>query len=213
MSLSSGLMSNIKNNVLTLKEELKDSLAKVIAISKTYTVAQVKELYDNGISDFGENRVEELFNKKSELSDYNITWHFVGNLQSNKVKKVINEIDYLHSLDRLSVAKEINKYRKTPLKCFIQVNIAEEESKSGIKLADLSSFLINLKKYDKIIVVGFMAMGVLNDLEKTEFVFKELAKLANKTSYKELSMGMSDDYLLAVKYGATFLRIGRMLVR
>ncbi len=205
-------MSNIKDNVIKLKKDLKENI-EIVAVSKTYSIDQVKELYLNGINNFGENRVEELLFKKEQLKDLDIKWHFVGNLQSNKVKNVINEIDYLHSLDRISVAKEINKRREEPLKCFIQLNISEEETKSGIKLADLSSFLNSLKKYDKIVIVGFMAMGVLNDLVKTEEVFKKLADLSKKMSYKELSMGMSDDYLLAIKHGATFIRIGRMLVR
>ncbi len=213
MSLSLDLMSNIKENVLKLHREISNHNVTIVAVSKTYSLREVRELYDQGITNFGENRVEELLSKKEQLSDLRINWHFVGNLQSNKVKKVINSIDFLHSLDRLSVAKEINKYRDQPLRCFIQVNISQEESKSGIKLSELPSFINSLKKYDKILVVGFMTMGVINDLVKTEEVFKQLTKLTETIPYKELSMGMSDDYQLAIKHGATFIRIGRMLVR
>ncbi len=206
-------MSNLTNNVFLLNEELKGNNVKVVAISKTYTIDQVRTLYNLGIKDFGENRSNLLLEKKEELKDLDITWHFVGHLQSNKVKEVINEIDYLHSLERLSLAKAINKHRLTPLKCFIQVNIVKEESKHGVYLEDLITFINNLKKYDKIEIVGFMAMGVNNDLSQTEKIFKKISEISKLTNYHELSMGMSDDYKLALKYNTTFIRVGRMLVR
>lgn len=206
-----GSMSNILNNLTKLKKSLTDNVT-LVAISKTYTTDNVKELYSYGVTNFGENRSSELLRKKSLLSDLTINWHFVGSLQSNKVKEVINEIDYLHSLDRLSLVKTINKYRSKPLKCFIQVNVLKEETKSGLFLEDLDNFINSLKNYDKIDVIGFMAMGVLNDLEKTAVVFKTLKDLSLKYNLKELSMGMTDDYKLALNYQTTFIRIGRLLV-
>lgn len=204
MAMSSSLdsMSKYKELLAKLKGQV------VVVASKYFEVSYMETLYEEGARDFGENKTNELLKKKALFTHDDITWHFIGSLQTNKVKQVINEIDYLHSLDRLSLAKSIQQHRINPLPCFIQLNIAEEPQKSGIILSELKQFMDSLRKYDKIIVVGFMAMGVFNDLEKTKAIFQTMKSLKN--GYK-LSMGMSDDYHLALKYDTDYIRIGSKL--
>ncbi len=203
MAMSSILGSMSK--YLNLLKEVGN--VKVIVASKYMSISNMQNLYNDGARDFGENRVDELLDKINNLPN-DITWHFIGSLQTNKVKKMINKIDYLHSLDRISLAKSIQKYRIEPLNCFIQINFTKENHKSGIFVEDLKEFMNSLNKYDKIIVVGLMTMGVHDDLVLTEKIFSQM--LALKNSYK-LSMGMSDDYKLALKYQADYLRIGSLL--
>lgn len=181
----------------------------IVCASKYFDGPQLRTIYSQGFHDFGENRTHILLERKKELNDLSIIWHFIGHLQSNKVKTIINEIDYLHTLDRLSLAKAIQKYRETPLKCFIQVNLTEESQKSGVDPDNLPDFLLELKKYDKIEVIGFMTMGKLDDKVVTERAFKQLKALQDIYQLPSLSMGMTDDYELAIQHGTTHLRIGR----
>jgi PLP dependent protein len=183
--------------------------ATIICASKYFDVQEMKAIYEKGYTHFGENRVQDLLKKQKDLANYDITWHFIGHLQTNKVKDMINHIDYLHTLDRLKLANMIEAYRNQEIKCFIQVNISEESQKNGILLKDLPHFLNEIKKYDKIKIVGFMTIGVENDLEMTDHVFKKVYELAQNLNLKELSIGMSDDYEVALKYNPTYLRLGR----
>ncbi|HOI85309.1 MAG TPA: YggS family pyridoxal phosphate-dependent enzyme [Acholeplasmataceae bacterium] len=183
--------------------------AKVICASKYFDASQIRKLYHKGVYDFGENRVQDMLKKMDELSDLPITWHFIGHLQTNKVKDMINTIDVLHTLDRLSLAELIQKYRKEPLPCFVQVNTTEEDQKSGITVDNLDQFLIEIKKYDKIEIIGLMTMGKDQDEVKTDQAFALLDQLASRHHLTYRSMGMTDDYELAIKHHATHLRIGR----
>ena len=180
-----------------------------ICASKYFTVTEMRLLYEKHVFHFGENRAQDFMKKQQELSDLSIVWHFIGHLQSNKVKQMINDIDYLHTLDRMSLAEAIQKYRKTPLDCFIQVNLTEENQKSGLFVHDLDKFLLEIKNYDKINIVGFMTIGKDDDLIETEHAFQKLDDLANTYQLPYRSMGMSNDYELAIKHHATHLRIGR----
>ena len=166
----------------------------------------MRELYKLGITHFGESGWQ-LLKKQEELKDLNITWHFIGSLQSNKVRSIINKISYLHSLERKSLAKAIQKYRDEPLKCFIQLNLANESTKSGLSSSKLPTFYQNIKNYDKIKPIGLMQMGVYDNLELTENIYKEALRLNKEYNFKELSMGMSDDYLLAVKMAQHLLEL------
>lgn len=180
----------------------------LICASKYFNAPEIEKLHRLGIQHFGENRVQDLLYKKQALSHLDLTWHFIGHLQTNKVKQLINEIDYLHTLDRISLAENIQKYAQGVKKCFIQVNLTKEEQKSGLFQENLTQFINDIQKYDKINVIGLMTIGVYQDLEKTEDAFKLLNELAKKHQLPYLSMGMSDDYELAIKHGATHLRIG-----
>lgn len=185
---------------------------QVICASKYVTALEMKEIYHAGIRHFGENHAQVLLEKKQQLSDLPICWHFIGHLQTNKVKKLIHEIDYLHSLDSIKLAKEIQKYRETPLKCFIEVNVAKDMNKNGVFIDALDDFLKELENYDKIKIVGFMAMGVDEDLSATQHVFETLHALKKHYSVQYLSMGMTNDYELALSVGTNFVRIGRKFV-
>lgn len=206
-------MSNYEQNLTEIRSNFKKSKARIICASKYIEADSIRELYHLGITDFGENRTDALLNKKEALKDLNITWHFIGHLQSNKVKSIINEIDYLHSLDSLKLAKLIQTYREKPLKCFIEINVLEDIKKTGIYEEYLDELIQKLKKYDKIELVGFMAMGKQNNLSKTDEVFKRVNLLKKYYKLPELSIGMSDDYQIAIENGATMVRIGRLLVK
>ncbi len=203
----------------TVKEEATSQT--IIAATKYVGVDTIKELYDEGITNIGENRVKDFLEKYEVLHDLDIKWHFIGHLQSKKVKKVINKIDYLHSLDRENLAEEIQKYRSLPLKCFVEVNISEEASKYGLNPEDVVSFCQTMTKYDRINIIGLMGMAELTDDEdtiKSQFTklldLREEIKIALPHSDIEaLSMGMSNDYKIAIGCGATHLRIGSILFR
>ena len=207
-----------KANVLKLLEEI-DSQT-IVAATKYVDAQDILALVELGIHHIGENRVDAFLEKFSLLHDLDITWHFIGHLQSKKVKKVINKIDYLHALDRDSLALEIQKHRKLPLNCFIEVNISEEESKYGLHVNEVYSFCEKLKSYDKIHIVGLMGMAKLTDDEiEIKKEFNKLVVLKNDLNKKlhlnlqYLSMGMSNDYKIAIEEGSTHLRLGSILFR
>lgn len=157
--------------------------------------------------------MQDLIRKKADLSDLDITWHFIGHLQTNKVKDVIEHVSYLHTLDRIKLAKAIEKYAARPLNCFIQVNMTKENQKSGIEPEKLEQFLGEIENYDKIKVIGLMTIGKAQDEKATGEAFKGLSEWASRLGLSYLSMGMSDDYDIALKYGATHLRIGRKFLK
>jgi pyridoxal phosphate enzyme (YggS family) len=180
-----------------------------ICASKYFNTEEMNVLLSKGVFHFGENRAQDLLRKKKEISDPKIIWHFIGHLQTNKVKDLINEIDYLHTLDRISLAESIQKYASKKISCFIQVNLTDEDQKSGILAANLEHFLLETKKYDKIEIIGLMTIGKDDDPLSTEIAFKKCHELSVKFDLPYLSMGMSNDYELAIKHHATHLRIGR----
>ncbi len=190
----------------------------IVMASKYIEVKDYQPFIDAGIKDFGESRVESFIEKYPSLKAYPITHHFLGTLQTKKVKKCINEIDCLHSLDRLKLAKEIQKRRDKPLPCFIQVNISNEGQKHGITPTRVPGFLEELKAYDNIKVIGLMGMAELtDDRDQIADQFDTLKQLLTrlKKAYPEikyLSMGMTNDYPIALEKGATHLRLGRVLL-
>lgn len=181
----------------------------IVCASKYFSAEEMRKIYTLGYHDFGENKVQDFLQKKAMLSDLDITWHFIGHLQTNKVKSMINEINFLHTLDSIHLAETIQKYREIPLNCFIQLNLTEEDQKSGVLAANLDHFMNEMKKYDKIKPVGFMTMGKLDDPKKTAYAFELLSSLAQSYHLPFKSMGMTDDYDIAIKYQSTHLRIGR----
>lgn len=190
----------------------------LVAATKYVDANEMKILFNNGISNFGENRVDAFLDKYEALKDLDISWHFIGHLQRNKAKEVINKIDYLHSLDSLKLADEIEKYRITPLNTFVEVSINLEESKNGVPYYELEDFIKSLLKYKKINLVGLMMMTIKISEDK-ENQFAKLVELRNKIEKSlnikipYLSMGMSEDYEYAIKEGATHIRLGRILFK
>ena len=191
----------------------------LVAATKYVDASEIKTLYKNGVKNYGENRVDSFLMKYDSLKDYSdIKWHFIGHLQRNKAKEVINKIDYLHSLDSLKLAEIIEKERTTPLNVFVEVSINLEESKNGVPYYEVEDFIKSLLKYKKINLVGLMCMTIkVSDDKDNQFhKLKNLRdELEEKLNIKLpcLSMGMSDDYLLAIKEGATHIRLGRILFK
>ena len=191
----------------------------LVAATKYVDASEIKTLYKNGVKNYGENRVDSFLMKYDSLKDYSdIKWHFIGHLQRNKAKEVINKIDYLHSLDSLKLAEIIEKERTTPLNVFVEVSINLEESKNGVPYYEVEDFIKSLSKYKKINLVGLMCMTIKvsddkdNQFHKLKTLRDELEKKLN-IKLPCLSMGMSDDYLLAIKEGATHIRLGRILFK
>lgn len=191
---------------------------KIVAATKYVDACEMKKLLEVGINNFGENRVDAFLSKYEELKDLDICWHFIGHLQRNKANKIINKIDYLHSLDSLELAKLINKNRNTPLNCFIEVSINLEENKNGVDYNNIDEFIKEVLKLENINVVGLMMMTIkYSNEEELNSQFKALSDLKNKLEIKHnikipyLSMGMSDDYKEAINNGATHIRLGRIL--
>ncbi|ERJ13609.1 YggS family pyridoxal phosphate-dependent enzyme [Haloplasma contractile] len=221
---------DLKRNIEALKKEVDEMCTslnlrrkiEIVAATKYVSSEIISKLYYNGIKHVGENRVNVFLEKYDRLHDLDLTWHFIGSLQSKKVKKVINKVDYLHSLDRESLAVAIEKHAVKKVKCFVQVNTSEENSKHGLLYTEALSFIKKLRDYQKIEVVGLMTMAPLTDdeeiIKNTFSRLKELQeeiqtlKLEN-VPCKELSMGMSNDYLMAIEEGATYLRIGSRLFK
>ena len=193
-----------------LEEQKINFTPKVIAVSKTFELEKILPLIEYGHLDYGENKVQEAIDKWSEIKKkkQNIKLHLIGKLQTNKVKHAIKLFDYIHSLDSIKLAKKISdeqlKQNKN-LKLFIQVNIGNEEQKSGIKIDQIKD-LITLSKQLNLNVIGLMCIPPAN--EEPEKYFKEIKSLNQKFNLKEISMGMSSDYLEAVENFSTYLRIG-----
>ncbi|MCQ2799874.1 MAG: YggS family pyridoxal phosphate-dependent enzyme [Bacilli bacterium] len=204
-------------NLKQLLSEI-DSKVVVCAATKYVDGKDSLKLLSYGINNFAENRVDAFLKKHEALKDYDIKWHFIGHLQSNKAKLVANKIDYLHSLDSLKLARIINENRDTPLDCFVEVSINGEESKDGIKPEDALEFVKEAMKFKNIHIVGLMMMSVkYSDHESLMSQFTKLVNLKkeieNEFSIKipYLSMGMSNDYKEAIEAGATHVRLGRIL--
>ena len=196
----------------TLKEKLNNAnIPTVIAVSKTFPISEVLPLINHGHEHFGENKVQEAIEKWSSIkSDFKqIKLHMIGSLQSNKVKYVLPLFDYIHSLDSLKLAEKISKEQKKikkRLKIFIQINIGQEIQKSGIEIEYLEEFYkICVTKLD-LEVVGLMCLPPKNNNGLQYFL--EMKNLCSKIGVKELSMGMSNDYIEASNNGSTFVRIG-----
>jgi pyridoxal phosphate enzyme (YggS family) len=192
----------------------------IVAVTKSVSVLRTQEAIHAGLLHLGENRPDGLLTKKEAVKS-DAKWHFIGSLQTRKVKQVINYIDVLHSLDRISLAEEIQKRANKVIDCFVQVNVSGEEAKHGIALKDVDSFLVSLQPYDKIRVIGLMTMAPNTEEEQiVRSVFSRLKdtqqKIARNNYFHapctELSMGMSNDFEIAIEEGATYVRIGTALV-
>lgn len=194
----------------------------VIAVTKYVSNERTQEAVQAGIKHLGENRVEGLLDKQDALKEeQQLEWHFIGTLQSRKVKDVINCIDYIHSLDRISIAQEIEKRSLHPVNCFVQVNVSSEESKHGLSPNEVIPFIKKLEAFPKVRVIGLMTMAPFTEEESTlRECFKRLREIRDTIQdmglshapCKELSMGMSNDFEIAIEEGATFIRIGTSLV-
>ena len=198
----------IKSNIASVKT---DKLVNIIAISKTFSMEHIQPLIKHGHTHFGENKVQEAIAKWSGNinENNNIALHMVGKLQTNKAKDAVKIFDFIHSLDNKRLADSLAKHQtslKKNLKYFIQVNIGNEMQKSGIPVGELDPFYNYCKNEINLNVIGLMVIPP-NDNNPGKY-FKSLNELNNSLALNDLSMGMSVDYLEAVKNGATFVRVG-----
>ena len=208
MSIIIQRFEKIKENISKFKRNTKPN---IIAVSKTFDFDYIKPLILHGHNHFGENKVQEAEKKWSDVrvKNHNLKLHMVGRLQSNKAKKAVEVFDYIHSLDNEKLAKVISSHEKKinkKLKYFIQVNIGDESQKSGVAVKDLNNFFMLCVKELELNIIGLMIIPP-ND-SNAEKYFKNINKLNTSLNLRELSMGMSQDYHLALKHNATFIRIG-----
>ncbi|MGN1386355.1 MAG: YggS family pyridoxal phosphate-dependent enzyme [Bacillus sp. (in: firmicutes)] len=219
----------VEDNFSAVKEKIKQACErsgrneeeiKVIAVTKYVSIERTQEAIDAGIHHIGENRIEGLREKQNAVSGQ-ADWHFIGSLQTRKVKDVVAHADYVHSLDRLSLAKEIQKRAAGPVRCFVQVNVSGEESKHGMAPEEVIPFIEELASMDRIIVVGLMTMAPFTEDEQVlRSCFKKLKDLQLQVKSlelphapcEELSMGMSNDFEIAIEEGSTCIRVGTALV-
>ncbi|MEC5422774.1 YggS family pyridoxal phosphate-dependent enzyme [Virgibacillus sp. C22-A2] len=192
----------------------------LIGVTKYVTIERTEETINAGVKNLGENRLEGFQEKYEHFKD-KAKWHFIGTLQSRKVKDVIDKLEAIHSLDRLSLAKEINKRANKRIDCFVQVNVSGEGSKHGLEPGGVLSFIKEMAAYENIHVVGLMTMAPHSDNETyLRDIFKKLASLRDAVKQEKLahapceflSMGMSNDYEIAIEEGATHIRVGSKLV-
>ncbi len=208
MSIIIDRFNKIKSNIKGLNPA---DLVEIVAVSKTFSLDHIKPLIDYGHFHYGENKVQEAISKWSEIKKDNkkLQLHMIGKLQSNKAKKAVEIFDYIHSLDSKKLADVLSKSQNLinkSLKYFIQVNMGNEKQKSGINYAEVDQFYNYCVKEKKMNILGLMAIPP-ND-SNTEKYFKSLSELNRSLGLKELSIGMSSDYLIALKHKATHLRIG-----
>jgi pyridoxal phosphate enzyme (YggS family) len=214
----------IAENLIRLHKEIPPDV-RIIAVSKTMPVSAIKEAYDTGQRDFGENKVQEMVDKQRQLPA-DIAWHMIGHLQTNKVKQIIPFVHLIHSVDSLKLLSVINseaaKAGRT-VNCLLQIFIASEETKFGLT-HDEAKILLSSDEYHSfrnIRITGLMGMATYTDIRekiRQEFlnlaaIFSELraAFFLQEPAFRELSMGMSGDYLIAVETGTTMVRIGSLI--
>ena len=202
---------SIKENIVKIKKKTPKEIT-LIAVSKTKSIKEIMEAYNAGIRDFGENYVQELVKKINELPK-DIRWHMIGHLQKNKVKYVVNKNIYLiHSVDSLSLAKEINKEavkKNIIVNILLEVNLSNEKNKFGFKKEEIEKIYHEIKSYENINVLGLMT--ILPNISNENILrgyFKDLKKIKEKLELSILSMGMSNDYKIAIDEGSTMIRIG-----
>lgn len=222
-------MSIIRENLKSIRSNIEDSIKKsnrtdkdvtLIAVTKTVDVDKVLEAIECGVTDVGENKPQELARKFNEIGD-KVRWHLIGSLQTNKVKYIIDKVHMIHSLDREALCEEIQKRAEKidrTIDCLVQVNISKEDSKHGLYEDDVVEFIKNVSsKYSNIRMKGLMTMAPFSEDEsEVRNVFKKLKDLSIEiekldipnVSMDYLSMGMSNDYKIAIEQGSTMVRVG-----
>lgn len=220
---------SIKENIETILKKIENAKQKhpdkvekitLVAVTKFQEVSALREVYQSGLSIFGENRVQELLTKVEPLEDLDLKWHIIGHLQTNKVRQIIDFVEMVHSLDRLSLAEELEKrasQKDRVLEVLLQVNIADEAQKHGMSKDEVYPFIEEMKRFSHLRVKGLMLIAPnLEDKEALRPIFKEMYSLFKGIQEKNyshiemdyLSMGMSGDYEIAIEEGSNMVRIG-----
>lgn len=222
---------DIKENIISVKDRMARAAIKtgrnleditLVAVTKTVIPARIDEAIESGIRHIGENRVQEIRSKYPYIKN-RVKWHLIGSLQTNKVKYIIDKVDMIHSLDRLSLAKEIDKrasMKGIVLPVLIQINVSKESTKSGIYIEELDDFLDQIQQFEHIRVKGLMTIApLLDNAEKTRPYFAKLKGIYEDIKLRQysnvtmeyLSMGMTNDFEIAIEEGANIVRIGRAI--
>jgi len=205
-------MENVVKNFNLIKQEIEDKKnVKLVAVTKTFPISHILPVINEGHTHFGENKVQEAMEKWTSIKqDFpKINLHLIGKLQTNKVKFVLPLFDYIHSLDNLKLANKIAEEqikKNFKPKIFIQVNIGEEAQKGGIEIDNLENFYKRCIEDFKLNIIGLMCIPPFDKDSKTYFV--KMRELSENLNLKDISMGMSDDYMEAIKQGSTFIRVG-----
>lgn len=220
---------SIKENIDVILERAKMAAIRsgrspediiIIAVSKTVDAERAREAAENGLINLGENRVQELVSKFEQLSDIDVKWHLIGHLQKNKVKYIIDKADLIHSVEDLELANEINKRalkHNITVNVLVELNIGEEDSKFGIDEKSVYEFVKSMEQYENIRVLGLMTVAPFcENPEDVRWVFKKMKEIFDKISVmklknvemKYLSMGMTNDFEIAIEEGANIIRIG-----
>ena len=185
---------------------------KLIGVTKTVPPDRIRQAAEAGVVHVGENRVQEALPKREELRDLPLTWHFIGHLQTNKAKKVVEHFDWIQCVERRELAEKLNQTAAKPLPVLIEVNMGGEVTKSGIDPSHLQTFIEDLAGYERLRLRGLMTIPPFFDNpEHVRPYFRRLREVSERFNLPELSMGMSHDFEVAVEEGATMVRIGTLL--
>jgi PLP dependent protein len=199
--------TNVAANLRKIRKNIPESVT-LVAVSKFHSTELVRAAADEGINNFGENYVQEALEKMHELSDLKINWHFIGGIQSNKLKSVAGKFTLIQSVDDLSHVKKISQL-KTTQDILIQVNVGNEKTKSGVSFENLVSFYENARKEAGVRVKGLMCLPPLEaEISQKKKYFKQMKKFFDELKLEVLSMGTSHDYLTAIDEGSNMVRIG-----
>ena len=186
----------------------------LVAVTKEVGISAIRAAFDCGLRDFGENRVQEAEDKIGQLSDLkpDVTWHMVGHLQSNKAKTAVELFDIIHSVDSVKLAEILSRRAEKTLPVLLQVNVSGEATKSGFAVNEIAVVVEEIRQLPNLRLVGLMTIGPLvAELEEVRPVFRKLRELRDSLGLEHLSMGMTDDFEVAIEEGATMLRIGRAI--
>lgn len=214
---------DIEENILEVRRRIAQACERshrspseitLVAVTKTIDTHAIKTAYDYGIKDFGENRVQEAGGKIEQLSELkpDITWHMVGHLQSNKASEAVELFDIIHSVDSIKLAGILSQHARKTLPVLLQVNVSEEATKGGFTAGQITSVVDEIRKLPNLKIKGLMTIAPLTaDPEEARSFFKKLRGIRDPLGLEHLSMGMTDDFEVAVEEGATILRIGRAI--
>jgi len=185
---------------------------RLIAVTKTVSTDRIRVAVESGITELGENRLQDAVDKRNALRDFTVVWHFIGHLQTNKARKVTENFDWIHSVDRIDLAQKLNQYAVPKYPILVEVELGNEETKSGVSEDNLHPLVEALRKCANLDIRGFMAIPpYFDDAEKTRPFFARLRAISERFGLPELSMGMSHDFEVAIEEGATMIRVGTAL--
>jgi pyridoxal phosphate enzyme (YggS family) len=214
-------MSLVRENCVRVLDRIRAAAAKskrdpeeirLIAVTKTVTPDRIREAIDSGISHIGENRLQEAIRKRESLRDAAVSWHFIGHLQTNKAKKVAEVFDWVQCVDREELAEKLNQHSPRKLPVLVEVKLHPEASKSGVAEGDLGHLINAVRNCENLSLRGLMVIPpFFSNPEGSRPYFKRLRELARQFGLPELSMGMSNDFEVAVEEGATMVRVGTAL--